>query len=370
MAKAKRTARQKSCGLVEVKAILGKGMDGKRIQKSFYGKTKSEARAAAEEYKDKLKRGEAIEKRISVVDWAYKWANVYRKSNSNSASFAFHYESFFNKHLKPYFKDVALTDVAPIDVQLFINKLSVSLAYDTVKRFRGMLFSMFDDAIDNNLLIRNPAKKVTIPVNEDLKGKKSKKVYTIPQAYIVLSFARFHKYGKGVFVMLKTGLRRGELLALKWEDIDLDNDILHVRRAVSDQPGDNDALLLSEGSNETKNHLRDIPIDEETHDIFEWYIPKVGEYVFPNNKGELRSPNNYSQRAYKYFMDDLVKVHPYIPKLNPHELRHTCGTHLHWRGVDVRTIQKVMGHSDMETTSSIYIHDDIEVMRRDMFQTG
>ena len=183
--------------------------------------------------------------------------------------------------------------------------------------------------------------------------------------YIVM-FARTHKYGAAIIVLLKTGLRRGELLALKWEDINFDNNIITIKRAVADVPV-NGVLkpIISEYSNVTKNHDRKIPFNNEMRESL-LEIQRTSEFVFPNAKGEVNSPTNYSRRQYAIFMRDLCKEYPEIKRLTPHELRRTYGTLLYENNIDLRVIQKVMGHSDLKITSEIYIHDNIDYIKNEL----
>ena len=86
------------------------------------------------------------------------------------------------------------------------------------------------------------------------------------------------------------------------------------------------------------------------------------EYVFPSETNCVQSPNSFSQKI-KRFMALMVLEYPKVEQLTTHELRHTYGTMLRRKGVDIYTIQKLLGHKDIKITTEIYVHNEIEVLR-------
>ena len=217
MPKKRKTVREQNQDLIEIKLLLGKDMHGKRIQKSFYGKTKSEAREKAEEYKRQYAIGETVKSNVTFIEWVEKWLTTYKKDSIKSSTYSTKYKSFLEAHLKPYFKNVKMANISPIDIQNFIN-LKSNFVKDTQKRYITILKAIFDSAIENNIIYKNPVKKISVK-SESI--KKKKRTYTQNKADKIIEFAKNHKYGASIIVLLKTGLRRGELLALKWVDIDL-----------------------------------------------------------------------------------------------------------------------------------------------------
>jgi integrase len=337
-------------------------MNGKRIQKSFYGKTKGEAREKGEIYKEQYKKGEIEESNVIFTEWAEKWIKTYKENKIKSSTYRFKYRSFLETHLKPYFKQVKITKIKQIDIQNFIN---TKAEFDkiTQERYVYILKAMFESAIDNNIIYKNPVKGITL--KSDI-IKKEKRIYSQKEADKIVEFAKTHKYGAPIIIMLKTGLRRGELMGLKFENIDFENSIINLNGSVADMPYKGKITpVFEEDSSNTKNHNRQIPFNEIVHETLS-NVKKTSEFVFPNIKGKVNSPNNYSRRQYASFMKDLINEYPEIKKLSPHELRHTCGTLMYESGVDLRVIQKIMGHVDLETTSEIYIHDNIDHMKNEL----
>ena len=91
-------------------------------------------------------------------------------------------------------------------------------------------------------------------------------------------------------------------------------------------------------------------------------LPHDSLYLFPNQNGEPHSPNSWSQKLGRC-MHRLNEAHPEVPILTAHELRHTYGTYLRRHGADIYTIQKLLGHKDINVTAEIYVHNEIDTLR-------
>ena len=98
-------------------------------------------------------------------------------------------------------------------------------------------------------------------------------------------------------------------------------------------------------------------------------LPHDGLYLFPSNTGGLQDTDHFSQRL-KRFMQGVHERHPDIPPLTSHEMRHTYGTSLRRRGVDIYTIQKILGHKNIQMTSEIYVHNELPELRAAVFRVN
>lgn len=165
------------------------------------------------------------------------------------------------------------------------------------------------------------------------------------------------KHGKyDIVIMLNTGIRRSELLGLKWSDIDFNENIMHIQRAVVQTKG---KILIDKPKSVTSDRI--IPFSEK----FGKYLKScINENIYIMGTSEPQSPSTYSAGFSKFMK--LMNKEIGIPILTPHELRHTYGTLKREDGVDIYTIQKIMGHSDISVTASIYVHNDIEVLRKQL----
>jgi integrase len=211
---------------------------------------------------------------------------------------------------------------------------------------------MFDAAIDNDLCYKNPVKNIKF---QHVSDSAVKKVWTKEQAETAEKYAR-HCWCLDIFLYLHTGLRRSELLGLKWEDIDFEKNTLHVQRAVVQTKG---KIVVDKPKSATSDRV--IPFSAD----FGKYLKKFrndNEYVIGTDG--VMSPATYSKQFSK-FMNKLSEDTG-VPVLTPHELRHTYGTLKREAGVDIYTIQKVMGHSDISITADIYVHNDIDVLKKQL----
>lgn len=356
--------------LYEVKITVGHTFDGKPIRKSFYSKiSKADAKAKAEQYKiDSAVHditGEHITepKATTFENWAIKWLETYKKDTVKEQTYLFTYKSNVEKYLIPHFKKAKLPDIKQIDIQNYFNKVvnaetKKPLSKTVLDKHKLILHSIFDAAIDNDLCYKNPVKAITYPKCAD---KSERNTYNLEQYEKFKQCCYKHKHYDMLLLSL-LGLRRSELLGLQWTDIDFENKTLSVRRAVTQTVG---AVIVDEPK--TKTSMRTLPLFDDTLNLFrEIQVTADGSlYIIKGSENDTPlSPHSFAD-AFARKMKRISKEAG-IPILTPHELRHTYGTLLREKGVDIYTIQKVLGHSDISTTAKIYVHNDIDVLRKNL----
>lgn len=349
-------------GLYEVKVTIGKNFDGTLIRKSFYSTiSKADAKAKAEQYKiDQAvfeATGEHSEPSVMTFEtWARKWLDTYKKGIVKEHTYNFTYKSNIDKYLIPYFGKARISAIQQIDIQKYFNTVRSSsgepLAKSTLEKQKIILKSMFDSAVDNDLCYKNPVKNIRF---QHVADKDEKHTYTKEQAKKVEEYAMLHgRYD--IVIILNTGIRRSELLGLKWSDINFEENIMHIQRAVVQTKG---KIIIDKPKSVTSDRL--IPFPED----FGSYLKScIKDNIYVVGTSEPQSPSTYSTRFSKFMK--LMNEETGIPILTPHELRHTYGTLKREEGVDIYTIQKVMGHSDISITASIYVHNDIDVLRKQL----
>lgn len=383
--KGKKTAREEETKLVEVKKKVGEKHNGSAEWKSFYGHTKKQAMEQYERYMvGKQSQSEVADRGLLFETWARDWLENFKAGKVRDVTTDKTYRPCLELHILPYFGKAYLADITQQHVITFLKtKSTVSESlYNKIKTTLGQIFKA---AQGNGKIIVNPT--IGLPSRKDRKADRSakdldaladddftaKQAYTKEQARTLIDFAKGHKYGAGPILLLKTGMRRSELLALTWSRVDMDAQIIHVRLSVSETdagPKFNPC--------KSKKSIRDIPFDDETKAVLE-SIPRATKrdkgktvivhlYVIAGRYGSFRPPHNWSNRIYKGFMDDFMEYCAEkkldIPRLNPHELRHTFGSVLYSAGVDIVTISKLMGHSSIDTTVRLYVHDDMAVKQQ------
>ena len=330
---------------------------GKSIIKNVLGKTQAEV-------KEKLKK--AIEENVgidygraktyTVGSWLEVWMENYAKIKLRPSTYKTS-QGFLKNHIKPQIGSIPLADLTSLDLQRFYKHLldggrvdrieakkkPKGLAPKTVRNIHQMIGSAYNLAIEQKLVTRNPADGCALPKVE------RKEMQTLPVEQLT-SFLREAK-DSGVFALyyidLTTGLRRGELLGLKWSDIDLEKGDLRVQRQIGRING-----KIIEMPLKTKNAYRTLPLSADAIDVLKMQKCKIGnsEWVFPSPTGGPMSPDSVLHMLHR------VLKRAGLPKVRFHDLRHTFATLALQNGVDVKTVSGMLGHFSAGFTLDTYAH--------------
>ena len=281
------------------------------------------------------------------------------------------YDGPLNKHIIPYFGKMRLSEIRPVHIQRFFQS-KANYSYSQQHKLKLILSDIFERAMENDLITKNPAKRIKLSKSSDDRVK-VKQAYTYEQARILVSYASHYPFGAGPIILIKTGMRLGELLALEVAAVDEAARLIHVRQSVSET-----RYGLEYHACKTRKSVRDIPYDEELAAILK-SIPRYTrrqrgkiivphQYLIANKFGGGCGPHSW-RRQYDKFMDDFMvycknEGHDDIPRLTPHELRHSFGSILYERGVDIVTISKLMGHASIDITTRLYVHDNADLKRQ------
>lgn len=351
----KKTKRQEKSGLIEIKKTVT-FPDGTKKRKSFYGKSKLAVNKAYDDFVARLYTERAPEPgSIPFKALAEEWLETYKRDAVRNVTLEKTYESPLNRHILPYFGTMLVARITETDIKKFYSDHS-RFSHSYLSKMRVIIKSVLDLAVRKGIIQYNPAEMIKLP-KASSDANTPKRAYSKQEAQIVVNYAKTHKYGLDVLLLLKTGMRRGELLALRWSDVDLKNQIIHVRQSVSETK-----YGLEVAPCKTKKSVRDIPFDGDVKSALN-KARSLNQYVLSDAKGGIIRPSNWQHRRYSAFMRDFSETYSNIPVLNAHELRHTFGSILYSHGVDIVTISKLMGHSSIDVTVKIYVHDDIDMMR-------
>lgn len=167
-------------------------------------------------------------------------------------------------------------------------------------------------------------------------------------------------YKMGIMVCISTGLRLGEICALKWEDIDLNNKVLHVNATVQRIAADGHGTktILLEGEPKSIFSKREIPLSDVVIEVLFPFYNSNAKYVINRNKP--MEPRTYQNMFQRYLRTAGVE------KKNFHILRHTFATNCINSGTDVKSLSEILGHSDVKITLNRYVHPTIETKRQHM----
>lgn len=264
---------------------------------------------------------------------------------------AVEYQIINKKHYYPI-AEMELDKIKPIHIQCCLNTAS-EYSSSRKRKVYFLLKRCFNEAIVNEYTSKNPVEKVKPP-------KKIMKDF-IPLTQTQLRHL-FEVETPDILMFkleLWTGLRRGEILALKWENINFEDGYINVCQTLVNAKGH------AKIRNSTKsNKDRRVPLCDESRRILSVVQSQDNStegYVFHNEKGEPLSFTVYHTH-YRKFYSERQEQYPNIPYISPHKLRHTYATYVLKNGGDIETLRCMMGHSSISTTA-IYVHSTFEQMQ-------
>lgn len=349
---------KKDRGLYRKNIVMGRNPDGSYIRKNIYGKTKKELELKITEITQQLQNGIAVwENGITFAELSEIWIEQYNPMATERWKYLHH--GIINKHLLPSLGSFKVKDIRQLHLQTIISNLAKKdYASRTMKEIKQTAVRIMRVAVESDLILRNPFSGVLIPSKE----ANERKPLTPAQIKLVTENWRGHRMGCGAMIMLYAGLRKGELLALQWEDIDLEKRVIRVNKSMSTLK--NKSTIKPP---KTKAGTRDVPIPN-------LLLPVLIECSRPSgsvclNASKLPMNEMGFKRGWDSYMSYLnecaggrrgtCKQIPTIwvlDRFTAHMLRHTYATMLFDANVDVKSAQKFLGHADIEVTLSIYTH--------------
>lgn len=338
-----------------VSRTIGHKADGTPIRKTFYGTGINEANEKADEYMNKIQNGMALDfQNVLIRDLMNKWLFNIKLNELKPSSFQA-YESIYRLYIKESnIGGLEVYKIKSMHIQEYYNKLGKEKSYSQLKKLNKLLKTFFSYAEREGFILKNPCNNVTIPNKGVCKNtqKDSIDFFNNEEIPLLLSAIKGHKFEKLFLMALGTGLRQGELLALKWENVNFQEKYLNVKETIKtvyvfDNDGNKtrETLIQKPKTNTSVRQvfLPDIIIELLTN------IPHNSEFVFCDENGNPISAKTIFGNWKKILKDNN------IPHKKFHALRHTYATMLLNKGVDLKTVQDLMGHSDISITQ-IYLH--------------
>lgn len=342
------------------------------IRKEFYGKSKKEAEDKKDEYLNGIKSGLNIDfKDACLGELMHLWLfEVVKVSDKVKASSFERYETIYRLYVKDSdIYGLNLSTLKSIQIQRYYNKLYKNGKKSTlIKNINKLLRTFFNYAVDEGYILKNPCsgKRIVIPGEKDIEDKEVE-VFTNEEIKALEKCLEKHRLKALILLALGTGLREGELLGLKWSDIDFENKELKVERSIRQLN-----IINADGTKEyktitqtpkSKSSIRTVPIPSSLIQVLKDHrtqqkLEKVkagssykdNKYVFATELGKNIDARNL-QRSYKRLLKKAG-----IPYRKFHALRHTYATKLFEAGVQLKTVQMLLGHSDISVTANIYTH--------------
>lgn len=351
-------------GRYSTKVYIGLDEYGRKKYKYLYDRDPKKLREKEAETRQKVNKGFDV---LSLRDSFQSWRDrliVKKEMNLEPSD----YSLWLNRTavFVDEFGDVPLKDITQADIQPVIAALAKRnphtgkpTAKRTLQRYISACSSVFEYAIENHAAEYNPCVYVDTPKNA---AENKRRALTAEEQQRVVEFK--HRAQPAAMLMMYSGLRRGEVSALLWSDVDLKNNMISVTKSY-------DFKEHRIKQPKTENSIRVVSIPQVLSDYLS-KLKRTSPYVITSAHNKPMSHtawvklwDNYMQDMNIHYgwHDEVSKYDPHgipmvINEFSPHCLRHTFCTLMYHSGVDVLTCQKQMGHSDVKTTLGIYTHLD------------
>lgn len=356
-----------SSGMYCVRKKIGENFDGTPIRKSFYSSvSKADARLKADDYIARAERGDITLTAPSEIDFA-TWAEKVLATlvgTVKDSTYNLTFKNTFENHLVPYFNKRKVASIQQIEIQQYFNDKGKVLAAETLKKHKRCLTILFNSAILNGVCTQSPM--ISIKLKSHIPPAQ-KTNYTQEQADAILEFAKTHRFGLSIILLIECGLSRSELLGLRWSNFDATAGTLSVEQGVADvQDAVTRKIRVEIGDTKNAHRKRVLPLSPEMVQYLNNHKCD-NDYIITNTNGNVCSPRTWSRRHYDVFMADMHEHYLAqgvdIPMLNPHELRHTRASLWVNAGLNLYAIAKYLGHADLEMLQKRYGHSSTDDLR-------
>lgn len=358
--------RKKDDGRWEGRIVVGHKENGDPIFRYVYGKTQKELLSKLRQRIEQFADVElTADSRLTVAEWLKRWLDEYMRGTIREDTLN-GYRMYTRNYVNPYIGEKVVSQVTSFDIQKLYAKLRKqgrlhphpehgnALADATICRVHSMLHLAMKTAVREHLISKNPLDSVTAPKP----NYKPMQILNEEQLDAFLAAIDKDEVWRDFFYTeLTTGLRRGEICGLKWEDFDETAGKLKVNRSVGVKGGGELTIDLPK----TPNSIRTIILPATTTErLRERKKAALTEWIFPNplHPEDPLKPNSAYNR-----MKVILKQEG-LPSIRFHDLRHTFSTHALASGVDAKTLSGILGHTNASFTLDTYTHVTGEMQKQ------
>ena len=360
------TIRKRSDGRWEGRIVVGHKDNGKPMYKSVFGKTQKATLKELHRLIDLYRDVELTEdSRMTLGEWMDKWLDEYMVFSVRESTLQ-GYRTVVKNQVKRFLGDKQLSSLTTADIQKFYNKIKKHGRIETdrsgthelsdgmVRKVHMMLHEALDVAVRERLIPRNPTNGTTIPKN----NYPEKQILDDAQLEIFLDAIKQEEHWYDFFYLeIMTGLRRGEICALKWSDVDFEESKLKVQRSVSTKRGGG----LNIGETKTSTGTRCIILPPSVREmLIKRKQTAISEWIFPS----FLNPTEPINPSLAYTKLKTILKRADLPQIRFHDLRHTFATHAMKGGVDAKTLSGILGHTNASFTLDTYTHVTSDMQKK------
>ena len=321
----------------------------------------------------KLKSAQDEPKKIEIEpsdalfgDYLLSWCEDI-KSTIELSTYA-GYKLNIERVIAPYFNErkITLKNLNAHLIDEFYSEKLKTVTANTVIHYHANIRKALQDAYKNDLVPCNYADKAHRPKKEDFVSN----YYNRDELQLLFGAVKGLKVEFGILMAGYYGLRRGEIIGLKWSNVDFEYRTITIKHTVTTCSIDGKFTQVAKDRAKTKKSIRSLPLIPPIYDLLvrmkkqetmdkeffgSDYVTKYDDYIYKEKNGELIKPDYVSNN----FKLQVSKI-PELQTIRFHDLRHSCAALLRHEGVPMEDIQKWLGHSQITTTESIYAHFDNE----------
>ncbi|MFJ8946334.1 tyrosine-type recombinase/integrase [Streptomyces sp. NPDC102395] len=327
--------------------------DGTRARKFAYGKTWAECDAKRRELLDKVDQGVPVPtKSAKLSDWLPYWLDNIVKPRRKLSTYD-KYEAHVRLYLAPMLGSKRLESLSVADVRRFLTQMESRTTAATAKESHRVLRTALSAACREELIARNVAGLVEPP----RASSRELSPWTLDETLDFLAASRKDPLYAAFVLAIAMGLRRGELVGLRWTDVDLDKRVLYVRQQTQRRRG----VLYDDDTKNRRN--RALPLPAMCIAPLRWHRMRQvaakqrageswddGGYVFATRNGRPVEPRNIYRSFTRVAQSTGLRV------IRLHDARHGCATLLTAAGVAPRVVMEILGHSQISITMDVYTH--------------
>lgn len=304
-----------------------------------------------------------IESQMLFADYLDQWLKIVR-STIKLITYA-SYVDAVEKRINPYFREqgITLADLQASDIQRFYTIQLERVKPTTVIHYHAVIHRALKYAVKTDLILSNPADKVDRPRKEAFQAG----FYDKDELNALFAVVKGSQLEIPVMLAGFYGLRRSEVLGLKWDAIDFNNNTITIRHTITTFNVDGKRVTVASDTTKTKSSMRTLPLvplfrerllalkveqQENQRLSGKSYNMQYINYICVDEIGDLTAPN-YITGAFPKLLERSG-----LRRIRFHDLRHSCASMLLANGVAMKQIQEWLGHSDFSTTANIYAHLD------------
>lgn len=341
-------------------------------RKTIYARDLAELRekekSVLSDVEDNIRTGGNV-KSLTVNDLFRHYLEIKEISDSTKVN----YRSTWKNNVEDSIGRYKVVQVLPSDIKKLYSGLSQKgLAKSSIKRVHNLLHPVLEMAVDDDIIRRNPVKSVWGNYGRE---PEEKKALTVAQQKRLMEFVKsdttYNAYCPMLTVMLGTGARCGELAGLTWDDVDMEKKEIHIRRTLVYKDY-GDGLKLHASTPKTKSGIRTIPMSDGVYNAFAQQKELNSLLGKDRNKFEVeglqgfvfitRNGRPLLMCSVNKILSNIVKAvnaqgqEETFPDISAHTMRHTFCTRMAENGMDIKVLQYLMGHANINITMQVYNH--------------